>query len=154
MIKFFALKFPPLLILVMFASLMWLTTFLFVESPFLLPYKVVVSISLFITAIIILLASTYHFKKAKTTVNPIRPDSASSLVTTGIYKYTRNPMYVSFLLLLISWGLYLSTLQTFIFILPFIVFINYLQIKPEEKALLQIFGQTYSDYQQRVRRWF
>ena len=93
------------------------------------------------------------FRKAKTTVSPLHPDQASSLVTMGIYQYTRNPMYFGLLLILFSFGLYLLNLAS-MFVLPFYVwFISKYQIMPEEEALQEVFGDDYKNYQGRVRRW-
>ena len=93
------------------------------------------------------------FRKAKTTVTPLHPDKASSLVTIGIYQYTRNPMYFGLLLILFSIGLYLQNL-TSMFVLPIYVwFISKYQIIPEEEALQKVFGHDYKNYQNRVMRW-
>jgi len=81
------------------------------------------------------------------------PDQASNLVTTGIYQYTRNPMYLGLLLILFSIGWYLQNLAS-MFVLPIYVwFISKYQIIPEEEALQKVFGQDYKNYQDRVRRW-
>ena len=93
------------------------------------------------------------FIKAKTTVTPLHPDKASSLVTMGIYQYMRNPMYFGLLLILFSYGLYLQNLAS-LFVLPIYVwFISKYQIMPEEEALYKVFGDDYKNYQDRVRRW-
>lgn len=151
--KYFELKIPPLLVFVIFAGLMWLTPLAFELEKVHLQYNHIYLFSFLSLALIILFISAYSFKKAHTTVNPIKPNNSSSLVTTGIYRFTRNPMYVSFTLLLISWGVFLATMETLVFIPLFIAYINFFQIIPEEKALLGIFGQPYSDYKNKVRRW-
>ena len=93
------------------------------------------------------------FSKAKTTVSPLHPDQASSLVTMGIYQYTRNPMYFGLLLILFSFGFYLLNLAS-MFVLPIYVwFISKYQIMQEEEALYKVFGDDYKNYQGRVRRW-
>ena len=93
------------------------------------------------------------FRKAETTVTPLHPDKASSLVNMGIYQYTRNPMYFGLLLILFSIGFYLQNLAS-MFVLPiYIWFISKYQIIPEEEALHKLFGQDYINYQDRVRRW-
>ena len=93
------------------------------------------------------------FRKGKTTITPLHPDKANSLVTIGIYQYTRNPMYFGLLLILFSFGLYLQNLVS-MFALPcYVWFIRKYQIMPEEEALQKVFGHDYENYQDRVRRW-
>ena len=93
------------------------------------------------------------FRLAKTTVNPNKPDQASALVTTGVYKISRNPMYVGFAFVLAGWGVWLTSLWALLCVLGFICYLTWFQIIPEERALLKIFGQGYSDYKSRVKRW-
>lgn len=94
-----------------------------------------------------------EFKKAQTTVNPHALNKASSLVTSGIYQYTRNPMYLGLSLGLFGWALYLSNLLAFALIPIFIHYISRFQIQPEERVMMQKFGDEYRDYKIRVRRW-
>jgi len=76
------------------------------------------------------------------------------LVTGGIYRFTRNPMYVGLLLVLVAWATFLSSLWTLVGPLAFVLYITRFQIKPEESALATLFGQPYADYRAKVRRWF
>ena len=93
------------------------------------------------------------FRKAKTTVTPLHPDKASSLVTIGIYQYSRNPMYFGLFLILFSIGVYLQNIAS-MFVLPIYVwFISKNQIIPEEAALHKLFGEEYTYYQDKVSRW-
>ncbi len=94
------------------------------------------------------------FGKAKTTIDPVHVDRASNLVTSGIYRLTRNPMYVGLSLLLFSWSGWLGRPLSTVGPIAFIAFINRFQIVPEERALASMFGQAYTDYRQSVRRWF
>ncbi len=98
-------------------------------------------------------AGIVSFYIAKTTVNPEKPEKASTLVTTGIYQFTRNPMYVGLVCFLIAWAAWLGSFYSLIFIVVFIFYMNRFQIKPEERALAKLFGQDYQDYCQKVRRW-
>lgn len=93
------------------------------------------------------------FRKAQTTVNPVKIETASSLVTTGVFGYTRNPMYLSLTLVLIAWAIYLAAPLTVLGPLAFVAYITRFQIVPEEGALKRIFGKQYEDYCLRVRRW-
>jgi len=99
------------------------------------------------------LGGVMSFRRAKTTVNPLKPESASALVDTGIYRYTRNPMYVGFALFLLAWAVFLSSLWALLGLPLFIAYIQRFQIRPEERALEQIFGSEFLDYKRRVRRW-
>lgn len=100
-----------------------------------------------------MLAGLYEFQKAKTTFNPMTPDDASSVVTSGVYRVSRNPMYVGFLLLLIGWAIWLSHPLPFFLLPVFVLYMNRFQILPEERALSAKFGKAYDSYQQGVRRW-
>lgn len=151
--NFLALKIPPLIVLILFSGCMWLTSNNVDSDIVNTQYNIAILLSTIMIALVIVTASAYSFKKSKTTVNPTVPSESSALVTSGIYRYTRNPMYLSFALILMGWSAYLSTLQFLIYVPLFIIYMNYLQIKPEEKALLKIFGQTYLDYKNNVRRW-
>ncbi|NVK25135.1 MAG: isoprenylcysteine carboxylmethyltransferase family protein [Gammaproteobacteria bacterium] len=93
------------------------------------------------------------FKQAKTTVNPTKPENSTSIVDTGVYRFTRNPMYLGMFLFLIGFGFYLSSLPALIFSLLFVPYMTRFQILPEERVLSETFGNEYKSYQHRVRRW-
>jgi protein-S-isoprenylcysteine O-methyltransferase Ste14 len=98
--------------------------------------------------------SGFHaFGRAKTTTNPIRIEEASALVTAGIYRYTRNPMYLALLMLLLAFAAYLAAPWTLLGPLAFALFITRFQIIPEERVLAAKFGDVYRAYQEQVRRW-
>lgn len=86
-------------------------------------------------------------------MNPIKPMATSSLVTSGVFRLTRNPMYLSLLLYLLAWAAYLSNVLALLFAPVFMLYINEFQIKPEERALSSLFGPEYAAYKERVRRW-
>ena len=94
------------------------------------------------------------FEKHKTTVNPFEPGRASRLVETGIYRRTRNPMYVGVTLMLAGYAAYLGNPAALILVLIFPAYIQRFQIAPEERALDQLFGEAYAAYKTRVPRWF
>lgn len=93
------------------------------------------------------------FGRAKTTINPVAIDQASSLVTSGIYRLTRNPMYVALALLLCAWAAWLADPWALLGPVIFILFINRFQIIPEERALTAKFGEAYLNYRRATRRW-
>ncbi len=144
---------PPLVMLIFGVAMYFLDRFLpFGEFDF-FGRKVMVYIVAAI-GFLIMAAALYQFKKAKTTTNPLNPEKASSLVTTGIYNFTRNPMYLTMLLLLTALGLRLGNAFNALLAAGFVYYMNHLQIKYEEAALLSQFGQNYKLYQKAVRRWF
>ena len=99
------------------------------------------------------LSGVISFRLAQTTVDPVHPERASSVVTTGIYRWTRNPMYLGFWLLLLAYAVKLSQPLALLLLPVFIGYMNRFQIIPEEQALERLFGDDYRNYCQRVRRW-
>ena len=99
------------------------------------------------------ISAVVSFKKSETTVDPSHPEDASHLVTYGVYRLTRNPMYLALAIMLIAWGFYLGNFYSLIAVLAFILYITKFQIKPEEKVLAAKFGEDYQRYRLRVRRW-
>ncbi|PSW66771.1 isoprenylcysteine carboxylmethyltransferase family protein [Photobacterium leiognathi subsp. mandapamensis] len=93
------------------------------------------------------------FAKANTTIDPRYPKKTSRLVTTGIYRFTRNPMYLGLVLFLFAAAFYFSALSCFVVVPVFIWVMNNFQIEPEEAVLLAMFGEDYQHYCQTVRRW-
>lgn len=107
----------------------------------------------FIVAGFIGLAGVYEFRRAKTTVNPIKVDQATSVVDTGIFAYTRNPMYLALFILLFGYSYWQQNILAIACSFLFVLYMNRFQIQPEERALETLFGEQYLDYKQRVRRW-
>lgn len=100
------------------------------------------------------LAGLRAFLARRTTVNPLRPERASSLVTDGVYRVTRNPMYIGMVFLLLAWGLYLADVVVLLLgPAGYVLYLNRFQIGPEERVLLGLFGNDYRAYMARVRRW-
>ena len=93
------------------------------------------------------------FLRMKTTINPLQPGKASALVTGGVYRITRNPMYVGMALLLTAWAVHLAALWPLLGPVFFVLYINRFQIAPEERVLKELFGEEYVAYTARVRRW-
>ena len=94
-----------------------------------------------------------QFKKAQTTPNPQTLEKVSSLVTDGIYRYSRNPMYVGLVLILLGWALYLSHFLAFVLVPVFMLYMTRFQIQPEERMMELKFGKKYQSYLSQVRRW-
>ena len=147
------LKVLPVALGVIVAALMWCAASATPALDFRFPASFLSSASLALLGAVICLSAVVSFRRAKTTVNPMRPDSTSSLVISGIYQYTRNPMYLGFLLLLLGWATFLSNLAPFALLPAFVVYMNHFQIRPEERALGSLFAQEYPAYLASVRRW-
>ncbi|WP_306519539.1 isoprenylcysteine carboxylmethyltransferase family protein [Rheinheimera sp.] len=151
------LKIPPLLLLVIFAVLMfWLghNINLWQLIPLeLLGWRLFLAGIWLAAGVTVAVLGVLNFRSAQTTVNPLLPANASQLVQNGIFRYSRNPMYLGMLLLLIGWALWLSDLSAFVPLPFFVWYLNQFQIKPEERALTTLFGAEFLQYQQKVRRW-
>ena len=93
------------------------------------------------------------FRRNKTTINPVDLESTSSLVTSGVFRFSRNPMYVGFTAMLVGWAVCLAAPWALVGPVAFVLFTNRFQIIPEERAMRDKFGQAYDDYQAQVRRW-
>jgi len=122
-------------------------------------YHFNLSISLSIITLLILVASAigilalYDFHKHQTTFHPHTPEKTSKVVDTGVFAYSRNPMYISLVLILIALGIYLQNYSSFTIIVLFIWYITQFQIIPEENMLDKLFPNDYQAYCQKVRRW-
>ena len=107
-----------------------------------------------IIGFVIIFSATKEFKKSDTTVNPMKPETSTSLVTSGIFKYTRNPMYLGLTSILLASCFYFSSLLGIIVYVPlFILYITVFQIIPEEETMKGLFNDEYLDYCSKVRRW-
>jgi len=102
---------------------------------------------------LIALSAFYAFWRARTTINPMRPERASTLVTRGIYRFTRNPLYLSLVLLLIAYAIRLWSLPAVGGPVLFVAYVRRFHITPEERALQAKFGEAFTEYKRRVRRW-
>ncbi len=147
------LKVPPPVVALLLGLLMWLASSL--VAPVDVPFgpRAGLVIVLASVGLVVGVAGMVSFWRAKTTINPTTPTATSALVTSGVFRFTRNPMYLSLLLYLLAWAVYLSSLLALLFVPVFVLYINQFQIKPEERALSSLFGQDYAAYRERVRRW-
>lgn len=147
------LKVPPPAVAVLLAALMWICAWAIPAFGFLFPARDLYAIGLAVAGLVIDIVAIVSFVRAGTTVNPMKPESSSSLVVSGIYKLTRNPMYLGSLLFLAAWAIYLSNVLAFLLVPAFILYMNRFQITPEERVLAARFGQEFTDYKARTRRW-
>ena len=151
--KGLASKIPPVALLLTTAALMWIGSSATPMFDVFLPANLRLGMTLALIGAVTCVAGVVSFWLAKTTVNPMKPDSASSLVVSGIYNYTRNPMYLGLALVLLGWAVFLSNLTAFALLAAFVAYIDRFQIVPEEHALASLFPHEFSAYRARVRRW-
>jgi protein-S-isoprenylcysteine O-methyltransferase Ste14 len=147
------LQVPPLAIVLGFAVAMTAIAYLVPAASVEVPARIFIAVVLAAAGAVIAMAGVAAFRKWQTTVNPLAPDRSSTLVATGIYRYSRNPMYLGFLLALAGWGVYLANWATAPLPFVFIACLTRFQIEPEERALSAKFGPQFEAYCRAVRRW-
>jgi len=152
-VKSLELKIPPPVVALIFAGpmLVCAQTLPMLSVP--VPRHRVLALSVAILGLGIDFVAAISFLQARTTINPITPGATKSLVTSGIYSLTRNPMYLGLTLLLVAWGLYLSNALALVLVAGFATYLTRFQIRPEERILREKFGSGYDSYARRVRRW-
>ena len=146
-------KIPPPVYMLMMAGWMWsldryFPVYHWLDSPWNRVGLVIVGASILLDVWSLLL-----FFSVKTTPNPMNPDNTRHLVTTGLYRISRNPMYLGLLVMLTGWALYLGSVSPLSALPLFVWILTRQQIEPEEMILADKFGQQYEDYKRRVRRW-
>lgn len=122
-----------------------------VNAPF--PGHRMLSVVLLVVGAFVVGAGVVEFRRARTTVNPLAPDASSSLVVSGIYRYTRNPMYLGMAVALAGAALWRASLPGLLLVPLFCAYISRFQIRPEERILTTRFGEDFTAYMARVRRW-
>jgi protein-S-isoprenylcysteine O-methyltransferase Ste14 len=147
------LKVPPLALALVLAVAMWLAATQLPLLAIVVPWRHGIAITLAGAGFLFVIAGAYAFRKAETTINPTKPATASALVVAGVYRLSRNPMYVGALLALTAWAVLLSHPLPFVFLPAFVAYMNRFQIAPEERALSAKFGAEYETYMRAVRRW-
>jgi protein-S-isoprenylcysteine O-methyltransferase Ste14 len=147
------LRIPPPIVGLCIAGFMWLAARVLPMLDFPLPAREIVAASLAAAGLLIDVTGIASFIHARTTVNPLKPQATSTLVTTGVYKLTRNPMYLGMLLMLLAWAAYLANAAAIALIPIFVIYLNRFQIGPEERVLTTLFGDQFAAYRKRVRKW-
>ncbi|MBP6534834.1 MAG: isoprenylcysteine carboxylmethyltransferase family protein [Arenimonas sp.] len=147
------LKIPPPIVALLCAAGMWAI------ANHSAPYVLSPAMRWALVAIYAVLGAAFDFagllafRQSKTTIHPMHPEKSSALVTHGIYRITRNPMYCGMASLLLAWAAYLQSPLSVFGVLVFIGYITQFQIKPEERMLEKLFGDDFSRYRMQVRRW-
>jgi len=147
------LKVPPPALALLLALFMWLVSSFVapLEVPF--RWRVGATLALALVGLGFSVAGVAAFRRARTTINPTKPATASALVSGGVYRLTRNPMYLGLFLLLLALAVLPSNPVALLLVPVFVLYINRFQITPEECALSSLFGGEYAAYKERVRRW-
>jgi protein-S-isoprenylcysteine O-methyltransferase Ste14 len=147
------LRVPPPVVGVVVGLAMWLAAVAVPALDFDLPARGAAALAVAAVGLAIGATAFLQFRKANTTVNPLNPEASTALVIAGIYRLTRNPMYLGMLVILIAWSLWLSNLAAVVLLPLFVAYLNRFQIVPEERALEARFGAQFADYRRSVRRW-
>ena len=144
-------KIPPPIIALVMIAIIYLSSLII--EPITFGYQTLISILVIVIGLTCAIPSFRLFAKYKTTISPFTPSETTALVTDGMYRYSRNPMYLGLVLLTIAATIFFGTWLGVVIVVAFIFLLNFLQILPEEEALLDIFGEEYVEYQKKVRRW-
>ena len=144
---------PPPVVLGVCGLLMWLSARALPAADFALPARGALAIAAGIVALAVFTLALFQFMRARTTVNPMKPDAASALIVDGVFRLSRNPIYLADLGLLLAWALWLANGAALVVLPLFVAYLNRFQIAPEERALAARFGAAFAEYRRAVRRW-
>lgn len=144
---------PPPAVMLAVALLMWLAARALPALDFHLPARGTLAVALGFIGLAIAVVAVFQFRRAGTTPNPMKPHESATVVVSGVYRYSRNPMYLGDLLILAGWAIWLANAAAFLGLPLFIAYLNRYQIKLEERALQARFGAAYDAYRAAVRRW-
>ena len=147
------LKVPPPIVAFLVGVAMWGVAYLLPAVLLAAQWRPVAAGACAGFGVIVAFLGFWAFRQAKTTVNPVTPEKASSVVTGGIFSYTRNPMYVGLTAVLVGWAIWLSAPWVFLGPVALMLYLTRFQIIPEERVMSSKFGRDYDDYRNRVRRW-
>lgn len=152
--RFLELKIPPPVAALLAAACMWRISRWGPSLHATHPAQIAAAVLLAAAGVAIAAAGEHEFRRVRTTANPMRPHAARRLVTSGIFRYTRNPMYGGLTLILLGMAVYLGSALTLLGPVAFVLYLRLFQIAPEERALSARFGDDYAAYTARVGRWF
>jgi len=144
---------PPAIVLLVHFGVVWLLNKYLKFANFTIPGQGTVAILLGISGCALVIYSMYTLHRANTTIDPIFPEKASSLITAGPFSISRNPIYLALLLILMAWIIWLGNAVAVLLPVTFVWHLTYFQIKAEEAALEEKFGTVYQKYKLKVRRW-
>ncbi len=146
-------KIPPPVVMVLLGLAAFGASRLLPALSFEFPLRAFAAVALAFVGLALNILPKLAFQRAGTTVNPLRPALATSLVTSGIYRYTRNPMYLGHALILLGWSLYLHNVAALLAVPAFMLYITRFQIQPEERHLSARFPDAYAAFCKQASRW-
>jgi protein-S-isoprenylcysteine O-methyltransferase Ste14 len=152
-VKALELKVPPLAVVIIASLIMWGIEQITPSIDIAWSWRITLGILVFGISILFLSLSILSFKKARTTLTPLAPERANSLVQSGVFAISRNPIYLALLIFLLSFAIVLANAYSLSGLLVFYIYLTQFQIKPEERVLKKLFGAEYEEYLTRVRRW-
>lgn len=147
------LRVPPLAVVLIAALLIWVLARLTPRLDWVTHWRLVAALLLLAAGVVVAVAGVLEFRRARTTVNPLQPAAAAAMVRSGIYRHTRNPMYLGMLFALAAWAVWLASPVAFVVLPAFVLYMNRLQIEPEERVLAGLFAGEFDAYRRSVRRW-
>ena len=153
MVNRLELKIPPVLQVIILAGLMWALASLLPGLGFAFPGSLFLALGLVTAGVVFAVLGVLAFRSVGTTVDPRVPEQSASLVVSGVYRISRNPMYVGFLLILAGWGAFLGNIASLLLLPVFVLYMNRFQIVPEERYMREKFADSYRQYERAVRRW-
>ncbi len=148
-----SLKIPPPVQALIFGAVMWVVDNQVSGGQFQFEFQLPIAILIAISGVALVITSMLEFRRASTTIDPFHPEETSSLVDSGVFRFSRNPMYMSLLLVLIAWSIWLGSSYNLAVLAMFVSYITVFQIKPEEAVLKSLFGEEFEQYCSKVRRW-
>lgn len=151
--KSLELRVPPLALFVVFAAAIWAIGKYFPAANLALPGRHPLALISLLLGLAVISAGVFEFRRRKTTMSPFSPERTASVVSSGIYRWTRNPMYLGMALALFGVAVWQSNWFGFAAVVLFCAYLTRFQIVPEERMLLKLFGEEYAAYLNQVRRW-
>lgn len=151
--KFFEMRIPPVGVFLIAVILMVVLQRSAFTIEIELLYRMIIIAPLALFGAYMALMGVVEFKNAQTTVNPFKPENATKLLTTGVYSWSRNPMYLGLLCYLLALFVYFAAPIALVGPALFMIYMNRFQIYPEERYLTQLFGEEYVSYSAKVNRW-
>jgi len=147
------LRLPPPVVVLLAGVLMWLAARAVPAFAFDIPARGTIAVAIGLAGLVLAAVAFFQFRRAGTTPDPRKPHESTTLVVTGMYRYSRNPMYLGDVVILAAWALWLAHAIPFVFLPLFVLYINRFQIAAEERALEARYGSAYTAYRRAVRRW-
>jgi len=147
------LRFPPDVVWIVVAALMWIAAALTPQLAITMPNRIAIALIVVAIGVALVVAGRVALGRANTTWHPTEPEKTTSLVTTGVFRFSRNPIYLGMMAALLGWALVLGSASAWLVSALFVLYMNRFQIAPEERALSALLGDEYAEYAKFTRRW-